>query len=706
THGLPTIPGKTGGVGYETRPGDSTNFVNYITYDVESEMDDTNPGCYIRIPFTLEPAQIDGCTQMSLSMRYDDGFIAYINGTEVASVYAPSNPQYNSAATGQHGDSGAILFQNFDISSHIGLLHSGENILAIHGLNVYSGSSDFLASAVLSVSKSQGIPGAISPTAIQYTGPITLNQSTELKARTKDGSNWSALNRTTCAIGPVKENLRITELMYHPLDPNKDNPDIELAEYIELKNISGTALNIGLAKFTEGVQFTFPQGTIIPEDGYLILAKDPTIFTNTYGQLPLGVELLSSYLGYLDNSGERIKLEDPIGQTILDFEYKDSWRTITDGDGFSLTIINPANADVNSWSKKDSWRSSARIYGSAGDDDSSLTHNPGDIVINELLAHSHDIAPDWIELYNTTPSSIDISGWYLSDSDSDDPNIKKYKIPHSTNIPANGYVVFYEDTQFGNPSDPCCLKPFALSENGETAYLRSGLDANGFLTGYKEKESFGASDEGVSFGRYEKSTGTYNFVAMQYPTPGTLNSDPNVGPIVINEIMYNPSLFDQDAEYIELHNITAGNIDLYDELGLRWKFTDGIDFTFPSNTSISANGFVVIAKNPTVFTSTYGSLPGGAVLFGPYDGQLSNGGEKLELSKPGDTDELGKRYYIRIDRVSYSDGSHHEDFDANDPWPIGCDGTGLSLSKKTSSDYGNDPIAWESSAPSPGQQNP
>jgi hypothetical protein len=50
-------------------------------------------------------------------------------------------------------------------------------------------------------------------------------------------------------------------------------------------------------------------------------------------------------------------------------------------------------------------------------------------VINEVLAHSHGGAPDWIELYNPTAIDVNISGWYLSDSD---VNLTKYQIAAGT----------------------------------------------------------------------------------------------------------------------------------------------------------------------------------------------------------------------------------------------------------------------------------
>jgi hypothetical protein len=262
----------------------------------------------------------------------------------------------------------------------------------------------------------------------------------------------------------------------------------------------------------------------------------------------------------LNDAGERIRLEDAIGQTILDFDYKDGWRSITDGDGFSLTIIDPVNADPYSWNEKDSWRGSAYLSGSPGEDDSGIVPNPGAVVINEVLAHSHAEAADWIELHNTIGTAIDIGGWFFSDSSSD---LTKYRIAPGTIIAPDGYIVFYEDQHFNNPSAPGAYQPFALSENGEQLYL-SSAEGN-VLTGYRQVEDFGGSETGVSFGRYYKpSTGNYNFIPMSEYTPGSENAYPKVGPIVINEIMYNPSwpvggsYTNDQYEYIELHNISNG----------------------------------------------------------------------------------------------------------------------------------------------------
>ena len=61
-----------------------------------------------------------------------------------------------------------------------------------------------------------------------------MNESAVVKARVLRISLWSALNEAIYSVGPIADNLRITELMYHPADAPDGDPN---AEFIELKNI-------------------------------------------------------------------------------------------------------------------------------------------------------------------------------------------------------------------------------------------------------------------------------------------------------------------------------------------------------------------------------------------------------------------------------------------------------------------------------------
>jgi len=584
----------------------------------------------------------------------------------------------------------------------------------INGVNKHGGyisSTDSFSIAAGSGTIYYTIDGSdVSTSSIIYTGPRTFDKSTRVKARLKSGTTWSALSEAVFAVGRVGQNLRISEIMYNPQETG--NPDDPNEEFVELRNIGPNRINLNLVRFTNGIDFTFPAIELPPagEPGnHVVVVKDISAFAAAH-PWSSGV-IAGEYTGSLDNAGERIELQDALGQTIHNFAYKDGWRSITDGQGFSLTIIDPTNPDPNGWGRKDSWRASASVGGSPGWDDSGIIPNPGAIVINELLAHSHAVAPDWIELYNTTDQDIDVGGWYLSDTEI---NPEKYKFADGTKIRAYDYLVLYEDANFGEASmeDPGRLTGFGFSENGDNVCLRSA--EGGILTGYREAESFGASYTGVSFGRYfKRSTGSYNFVPMDYNTPGWANAYPEVGPIVINEIMYNPDWpaggnYSNDRyEYIELRNITAEPVTLYRfDKALPWKFTEGIEFVFPawpSAVTIPAGDHIVVVKDPNVFTWRYPGVPAGKI-FGPYTGQLANEGEQVELSMPGDIDKYGRRHYIRIDRVDYSDGSHPEDEPGDvDLWPVEADGGGKSLARKVASLYGNDPNNWIPATPSPGQ---
>ncbi|MBN2269079.1 MAG: lamin tail domain-containing protein, partial [Sedimentisphaerales bacterium] len=244
--------------------------------------------------------------------------------------------------------------------------------------------------------------------AIAYNKAITIEHTIHLKSRVLRSGEWSALSEAVYAVPTVAENLRITEIMYHAADPPEpsDYNDGDF-EYIELQNTGAESVNLNLVRFTNGVEFTFDASVLLSPNEYVLVVKNQAAFATRY---PVFSGLIAGeYSGSLDNGGEEIDLKDALDAEIHDFDYDDKWRPHTDGDGFSLTIIDPLNPDPNTWDEKDSWRASVYIGGSPGWDDSGILPNPGAIAINEVMAHSHAEASDWIELYNTTDEEIDIA---------------------------------------------------------------------------------------------------------------------------------------------------------------------------------------------------------------------------------------------------------------------------------------------------------
>ncbi|NQT51813.1 CotH kinase family protein, partial [bacterium] len=113
-----------------------------IGTDLDAAMYGTNASAYMRMVFDVaDPGAFDSLT---LRMKYDDGFVAYLNGTEIARRNAAGEPLWDSAATAEHPDSRAVLYEDISVTPHLGLLEVGTNVLAIHGLNLAADDADFL----------------------------------------------------------------------------------------------------------------------------------------------------------------------------------------------------------------------------------------------------------------------------------------------------------------------------------------------------------------------------------------------------------------------------------------------------------------------------------------------------------------------------------------------------------------------------------
>ena len=338
------------------------------------------------------------------------------------------------------------------------------------------------------------------------------------------------------------------------------------------------------------------------------------------------------------------------------------------------------------------------------------------VVFSEALAHTDPPLEDAIELYNPTAAPLNIGGWFLSNSRTDR---RKYQIPPGTTLPAGGYCVFYE-YQFNNGT----TNAFALnSAHGDEIWLSAAV--GGVETGERAFAAFGASFNGISFGRVETSTG-WDFAPLAYPTfgvanpsslahfrtgQGAPNAAPIVGPVVINEIFYHPPDGDVGSrEFIELRNLTTVSVPLFDPVypTNRWRLAGGVDYTFPPGLILPAGGYLLVVDfDPSdsvalaAFRARYAVDPGVPVL-GPFSGKLANEGEELVLERPDrpqqpPNPDAGFVPYVVADRVLYSDAA---------PWPAGlADGGGHSLQRLSGDLYGNEPLHWTAAPPTPGGEN-
>lgn len=333
-----------------------------------------------------------------------------------------------------------------------------------------------------------------------------------------------------------------------------------------------------------------------------------------------------------------------------------------------------------------------------------------EVVVQEWLPSANAPREGAVELLNTTAKSIDISGWYLSD---DGANLKKYTIPDGTILAPFGTIVIYEHAYLDAMGSNT---PFQwIAEEGGSLYL-SMANELGQLSGYRAQWTLSPVENGTSFGTFNTSQG-FVFAELTEPTfgvadpssveefrsgTGAPNASPRVGPVIINEIHYNPPAGMDPGfqhEYIELHNISEEAVSLSDINAPHrtWRLEGGVEFEMPQGIVIPAGGFLVVVDFDAggdlsawnEFNDAY-SLPAEVPVIGPFSGNLNNAGESVELSRP----LSGHENYTLVEEVAYSDLQ---------PWPVTADGQGDSLQRLISAGYANDPAMWGASQPNPGR---
>jgi hypothetical protein len=119
--------------------------------------------------------------------------------------------------------------------------------------------------------------------------------------------------------------ITFNELLYH-------HPTDRGQEWIELHNPMALDMDLSGWRIEGGVDFTFPEGALIPAGGYLVIAADPAAVIGAVGP----------YAGTLSHTGERLTLRNATGRRIDSVLYAedDPWPVAADGSGHSLAKIN------------------------------------------------------------------------------------------------------------------------------------------------------------------------------------------------------------------------------------------------------------------------------------------------------------------------------------------------------------------------------
>ncbi|MCY2955347.1 MAG: lamin tail domain-containing protein [Planctomycetota bacterium] len=200
---------------------------------IRSTMYNTNTSAYIRVPF--EVTDVTAIPQLTLRMKYDDGFVAYINGHEVArSDSAPASLAWNSKADWEGLDSEALIAEDFDVTSAIPFLVNGTNVLAIQALNVAANDPDLY----------------VMPTLEAKSAPVVSIDGRYFVAPTP----WKLNSTGTVDLGPI-----ITDLTQLPVAPvDADNVTITAKVRKGLNAVSSVALHYRVFAVTNETEVDLP----------------------------------------------------------------------------------------------------------------------------------------------------------------------------------------------------------------------------------------------------------------------------------------------------------------------------------------------------------------------------------------------------------------------------------------------------------------
>ena len=471
--------------------------------------------------------------------------------------------------------------------------------------------------------------------------------------------------------------LQITELNWNPLTEISTTDTLfeDDLEFIEFKNSGNSSLDISNYTITEAISYTFPQNTILQAGEYCVVARNLTTFKKKYTVTPFG-----PYSGKLSNKGERLIVLDSFGDTIIDFEYNNSadWPQLSNKGGYSMVVVE-GSIDLNLPS---SWTNSSQKGGSPGNAENNAVTFP--VIITEVLSNTLPPLSDAVELYNTSDTDIDISGWILTDK----VGAKQYfTIPSNTIIKGKSFYTFYECSYNGSTSvynSQNFGNYFGLSSRGESVSLISAN--NGVPTGYINTFPFEASPENLSTGLIITSDNKQYRTTQKTNSLNAINPGALSGEIVIDEIRYQ----DEDPDFIRLTNASSRTIDMCDSYG-NCRDVKGISFNKDSLRGISllpgeSIYLIDMEANKQLFRQSM-SLNNSTHIF-QYSGNIDEQGEMLQLVKPGEI------YYDENDSMQVVEYVEDiVDFMPVLPWP--ADVTGSDFIKRVdASVFGSEPTNW------------
>jgi len=396
----------------------------------------------------------------------------------------------------------------------------------------------------------------------------------------------------------------INEIMYNP--PPELGVD-DYWEYLELYNNDNETVDLTEWTFSNGIDFSFPGGTILDPGDYLVIARDPDTISDYYNITNLVGPFENGTA--LNNGGENVELSDDDGNVVDFVIYSDGgdWTSEPDGDGPSLSLINPGLDN----SLPESWQASVVPFGTPG-----TINDPEEPFLAVTWPNGGEILQKEV-IYEINWTYDDLGGSVIIELVSQSGYSEV--LVESVDITLNAWAWLVADD------------------------IPEGED---YMITLTSLENPNVTDE---------SDGFFTIIDAQ-----------EIPDLVITEIMYNPPESGTDSlEFIEIYNNDENTVNLNG-----FYFNDGIDYTFPAIT-IDPGAFLLVAVDSMAMLNTFevnawqwtgGALSNGGevielmdsfnnvvdfVEYGdqmPWDTLADGGGPSLTLCDPDSDNSLPENW--------------------------------------------------------------
>ncbi len=411
---------------------------------------------FLRTTFVIDdPASLGA---LRLEALVDDGFVAWINGTEVLRVNMPGIPgSAVTVTTLANNAAEPVTFAEYPLPSPATYLRSGTNVLAVQVFQSSLSSSDLGFDAALHAVIRETIPPTVTATTpapndtvtqlteltVTFSEPVAGVTAAHLRVNGIGATGVTPVNPSSYRYSFPQPAYGTVSIDWHPAQtitdlaepPNPFNPDSPGARFnltlVDRSPPSVAALSPAASR------------TVRSLDSIRVLFTEPVAGMDAAdllinGQAATGMESLA------DTEFAFTFPPPPTGAVNV------AWRPnhgITDR-------ADPPNAfEGGSWSYQL--------------DPDAEEHPP---YISEFMASNTRVLrddlggfSDWIELHNPSPAVFSLEGWYLTDATN---NLRKWRFP-ATNVPPHGFlIVFASGEDRRSPGAPLHTS-FALSTSGE-----------------------------------------------------------------------------------------------------------------------------------------------------------------------------------------------------------------------------------------------